>query len=370
MGMRRQRTKNPPILSQEYFIQNHADIVCCVAMVFILGLIFQVTSPVASLFIAMQHNVTVNGSEDSQANYYTYGPKDAFAVFFYMLICIIVHAIIQEYLLDKFNRKMHLSKVKHSKFNESGQLIIFFGLSAFWGADIIIREAYITNINALWEYYPHAELPFVVKLFFIVQISYWIHCYFELYFQKIKKDEISARVQYISFYLATILIAYVLNFTRVALCIMVLHYTVEFVFHAARLLHFKEKQEIASNVFMVWNVLFVIVRLCIITLAFLTFWYGLRKTSQSSIDFQSGNFNTMLIRIFCLSAICLLQVWMMWNFINFHIVRMRERSALSNKKSPKKKIIKLRDSSSAVNSDTNHSTENGAVRSRGKGKKN
>jgi len=34
---------------------------------------------------------------------------------------------------------MHLSKVKHSKFNESGQLAIFYAVSAAWGIDLIIQ---------------------------------------------------------------------------------------------------------------------------------------------------------------------------------------------------------------------------------------
>lgn len=42
-------------------------------------------------------------------------------------------------LLQKLNRKMHLSKIKHSKFNESGQLLIFYLVSAIWGADILFR---------------------------------------------------------------------------------------------------------------------------------------------------------------------------------------------------------------------------------------
>lgn len=46
MGMRRPRTtKNPPILSHEFVIQNHADIVSCIAMVFVVGLMFQVRWP-------------------------------------------------------------------------------------------------------------------------------------------------------------------------------------------------------------------------------------------------------------------------------------------------------------------------------------
>jgi len=32
-------------------------------------------------------------------------------------------------------------------------------------------------------------------------------------------------------------------------------------------------------------------------------------------------------RINCLVAVCLLQAWMMWNFITFHLRRLRERTA-------------------------------------------
>lgn len=34
------------------------------------------------------------------ANLYEYGPKDVATVFFYLLIGVILHALIQEYILD------------------------------------------------------------------------------------------------------------------------------------------------------------------------------------------------------------------------------------------------------------------------------
>jgi len=34
--------KSPPIFSHEFIIQNHADVVSCVAMVLVIGLMFQV----------------------------------------------------------------------------------------------------------------------------------------------------------------------------------------------------------------------------------------------------------------------------------------------------------------------------------------
>ena len=49
-----------------------------------------------------------------------------------------LHSIVRS-MLQKMNRKLHLSKVKHSKFNESGQLLVFYLASVIWGADIILR---------------------------------------------------------------------------------------------------------------------------------------------------------------------------------------------------------------------------------------
>lgn len=43
MPIRKKTTKNPPVMSHEFIIQNHADIVSCVAMVFLLGLMFEVS---------------------------------------------------------------------------------------------------------------------------------------------------------------------------------------------------------------------------------------------------------------------------------------------------------------------------------------
>ena len=42
----------------------------------------------------------VDADASSGPTMYSYGNKDGFTVFFYFLICIVLHAVIQEYLLD------------------------------------------------------------------------------------------------------------------------------------------------------------------------------------------------------------------------------------------------------------------------------
>ena len=100
----------------------------------------------------------------------------------------------QEYMLDKVNRKLHLSKIKHTKFNESGQLLTFYLVSVVWGADILLRENLLA-VPLLWEGYPHVYMTFIFKFFFVVQIAYWLHVYPELYFQKVKREDMAPRIQ-------------------------------------------------------------------------------------------------------------------------------------------------------------------------------
>ena len=223
----KKKTKTPPVLSHEFVIQNHADIVACVAMVFVVGLMFQVTTPLASVFIVMHHNTTapveVQPGVIQDLTFYTAGLKDIPAVFFYLLISVVMHAIIQEYLLDKVNKKLHLSKVKYGKFNDSGQLLAFYLVSLVWGGDLLLREN-ILNVASLWEGYPHNNMTFLFKFFFIIQISYWLHIFPELYFQKMKKEEMPAKIQYAVLYLAFIGASYVLRFTRLSLVLLVIHY--------------------------------------------------------------------------------------------------------------------------------------------------
>merc|ERR1712117_791115 len=128
----------------------------------------------------MQHNTTAPVETMpgvfQDLPFYTAGLRDIPAVFFYLLISVVMHAIIQEYLLDKVNKKLHLSKIKHAKFNESGQLLASYITSIVWAGDIVLREN-LLSVASLWEGYPHASMSFLFKFFFIIQLSYWLHIF-------------------------------------------------------------------------------------------------------------------------------------------------------------------------------------------------
>ncbi|XP_061121598.1 translocating chain-associated membrane protein 1 [Syngnathus typhle] len=359
MGIRKKSTKSPPVMSHEFVIQNHADIVSCVAMVFLLGLMFEVTSKFAVLFITVQYNVTIstNGPEETAISHFHHGIKDLATIFFYMLVAIIMHAIIQEYVLDKMIRKKHFSKTKHSKFNESGQLSAFYFLSFGWGASIIFSENFLSNPSSLWEDYPHMLMPLQIKFYYICQIAYWLHVLPELYFQKTKKEDIPRQLVYIFLYLVHIAGAYILNLNRLGLILLVLHYFVELLFHVSRLVYFSNENRQLG--FRVWAVLFVLGRLLTLSLSVLTVGFGLANADNQGFDLTTGNFNILFVRITVLAGVCLTQAFMMWKFINFQLRRWREHASvqtLKKKPGPSKSKAK-KDKANGVNGVSSHAAD-------------
>ncbi|TWW71021.1 Translocating chain-associated membrane protein 1 [Takifugu flavidus] len=317
MPIRKKTNKNPPVMSHEFIIQNHADIVSCVAMVFLLGLMFEITSKFAVIFITVQYNVTISaneGPDETAVNYFHHGIKDLATVFFYMLVAIIMHAIIQEYVLDKINKKKHFSKTKHSKFNESGQLSAFYLFSFGWGASILLSE------------------------------------------------DIPRQLVYIFLYLVHIAGAYILNLNRLGLVLLVLHYFIELLFHVSRLIYFSNENRQFG--FTIWAVLFVLGRLLTLSLSVLTVGFGLATAENQGFDLAAGNFNIVFVRITVLAAICLSQVFMMWKFINFQLRRWREHSqvqTLKKKPAPAKSKSK-KDKANGVNGVNSHAADSPRAR--------
>ena len=95
MGIRKAKSgsKNVPYLSHEFVIQNHGDIVTCIMMVFTVGLMFQISTPLSSVFIMPAHQIADSTLLD-------YGLQDLGLVIFYTLAVIVFHAVVQEYVLD------------------------------------------------------------------------------------------------------------------------------------------------------------------------------------------------------------------------------------------------------------------------------
>ncbi|KPP77857.1 translocating chain-associated membrane protein 2-like [Scleropages formosus] len=352
----RRRTKSYPFFSQEFLIQNHADIVFCLVLFVLIGLMFEATAKTAFMFILPQYN-TSTLSPEGEVSLYHYGWRDCITILFYCLITIILHAVVQEYILDKVNRRLHLSKSKNTKFNESGQLCVFHLVSSVWALYILITEGYILNLSSLWKNYPHLHLRFQVKFYYLSQLAYWLHTLPELYFQKVRKEDIPRRLQYISLYLLHIMLAYLLNLTRLGLVLLFLQYLSELGFHLSRLFYFVDESH--HKLFNLWAGSFVVTRMVTLILLFLVVGFGLARVENQYMDWEAGSFNTLLIRMVVLLVVCLTQAWLLWRFIHFQLRRWRE----GMKEQAARKRVLAKQPSRTVKRDVGGHYENGMVKS-------
>lgn len=337
--IRKNPNKNPPILSHEFVIQNHADIVSCIAMVFVIGLMIPTTAPLASLFIVLQNNVTE--PEPGTHILYMPGVTDLCTVIFYSLICIVIHAIAQEYCLDKISKRLHLSKSKLSVFSQSGQLAIYYLFASVWGLDILIREGYILSPTLLWADYP-APLSAQHKLILLIQIAYSIHELPELYLQRVPQAQIfnSAITSVVSAVFVTTL--YFLNLNRLLLWLLVLHYLSELISNLTQIVQIIDKEEkLSKATSLVSNVFLVLARLGSIVLAVLTLWFGLAQESSLPAD-TPGNYNIPPVRLGALIAIVSLQIYLMYNFITQQLEQARENNSNAAKTNLAAKVNKQR----------------------------
>lgn len=186
----------------------------------------------------------------------------------------------------------------------------------------------------IWSGYPaeHRVMSISYKMFFIFQISYWLHQFPEFYLQKLKRDEIRQKTFHTVTYLAFITAAYFLNFTRVGMVLLSLDYLSQLIFHVTRLAHFLGKKNFSLPMFKVFNIAFVLLRFFSVVIAVMTFWYGLRQTEAPFIDISAGSFNTPAIRLNMLLAIVLVQLYLLYTFVSFHMGRFRESHAKKEKK--------------------------------------
>ena len=287
---RQSHTKpSPPVFSQEFVIQNHADIISVVCIIILLGLMFQPTNQLANLFVSPQYienasNHTVDPEllklqpELSIRNYvYGKGVKDVYTVFFYTCVCMVLHAVLQEYVWERIARRYHLSNTCSAKFYETGVLTAFYILSAVWGIMIILQEKILSQPSLLWDgyYEKHIKMPFITKFYFLIQLAYWIHCYPELYFLKVPLAFIPSRLKLYTISLIFTTVSYYLSLQKFAICLLTMEAFSQIIASCGKLAHYLNSDLKSMFIFKrLWTPVFCVVRIVSILLAVVVLYHG------------------------------------------------------------------------------------------------
>lgn len=176
---------------------------------------------------------------------------------------------------------MHLSKTKLQRFNDSFQLLVFYVMSFLWGLDVILREGYLGNMSALIANYPAHPMIFLHKLFFIIQMAYYLHLLPELYFQKVKKEDQQSKIVHAIVGFSFVSLAYFWGFQRAGIVALTLHYFGEFISHVFIMIEIFDREDKLTNLSGLQRVSFGITRFATMILAVTVLFFGLEDSEHS-----------------------------------------------------------------------------------------
>ncbi|XP_019483302.1 PREDICTED: translocating chain-associated membrane protein 1-like 1 [Hipposideros armiger] len=326
MALRKKSAKNPPVLSHEFVLQNHADLVACVGMVFVLGLLFEGTAEAAIVFLTLQHGVPAPPDAPPRALYH-YGARDLATVFFYALVAVIAHATLQEHVLDRVSRRLQLPKARQGRFHEAGQFGAFYLASCAWGAWVLAAEGCLREPARLWRAPPRGCMTFHVKLFYVAQLAYWLHAVPELYFQRTRKQDLPPQLVYIGLHLFHIAGAYLLYLNHLGLLLLTMHYFVELLTHLCDLCALGDGR--GQRELSLWAAVFILGRLVTLVVSVLTVCLHLAGAQARPLDpdAASGNVNVLAAEIAVLSSSCTIQAYITWNLFSVQLQRWTTEDA-------------------------------------------
>uniref|UniRef100_UPI00358F0C59 translocating chain-associated membrane protein 1-like isoform X2 n=1 Tax=Myxine glutinosa TaxID=7769 RepID=UPI00358F0C59 len=366
MALRR-KGRSPAFFSHEFFIQNHVDIMSVLIACFLLAFMFETTANGALMFLTVQHNITILPEEEGEepVTVYEYGVRDCATVFFYTTVAIVLHGMVQEHILDEEFTTQPSSLWEGYPHNTMSGSVKFFFICqlAYWvhalpelhfqktkkedlSRLLLHITLYLLHISA--AYLLNTSKPLLnlrhlsttgsasSNLSTIARVS----CSNSHRNWSVRMDlgTSSSLLPTSSSFLPTSGSASSssktfgmasnspsmcgFSLTRLGFVLLVVHYFVELIFHVCRIFFLIDEDY--QRGFDVWAVLFVLGRLMTLTMSVLTIGFGLARSDNRRLDIATGNFNTLPIRVCCLTVVCLGQAWMMWKFINFQLRRWRE----------------------------------------------
>uniref|UniRef100_A0A914Q4W7 TRAM1-like protein domain-containing protein n=1 Tax=Panagrolaimus davidi TaxID=227884 RepID=A0A914Q4W7_9BILA len=216
-----------PVESPKFFVYNHGYINLAVVLVILTLFIIPPTRHFVHKLVIPQYRETiVFPGENHDHKLYRNGIDDLSTIFFYTLIWYVIHYTVQDKVVAPIQNRLKISEERQAKFTESFLLYLFGLYSIFHEIYIFCKIGVFDDLSLLYKGYPdtHRYLPLTVKMFFILQIAYWLHKIPELIFQNLTKEERISRASY--------------TFYRLGMALYFIELISQLMFHKSRLMYY------------------------------------------------------------------------------------------------------------------------------------
>ncbi|KAF3491966.1 TLC domain-containing protein [Arthroderma uncinatum] len=211
---------------------------------------------------------------------YTQGLDDVYFIISSMLGFTATRAIVIDWLFYPIATQLGLRHKQAVRFAEQGWLLVYY--LAFWtyGMNIWYNSSYWFNFRAIWADWPTREVSGSVKLYCLLQLSFWAQQIFVIHIEAKRKDHSQMFIHHII--TSTLLgSAYVYSFYNVANVVLCLMDIVDYMLPFAKMLKYLGFERACTVAFGVFLGTWVIARHFI----YMGLWWSIHKTVPADVPF-------------------------------------------------------------------------------------
>jgi len=194
------------------------------------------------------------------------------------LIFSIFRPIFQYGLLRTMGRKMGLSDRDSVRFAEALFQVLFYSIMMYWGIKICLTSHWYLDFD-FWKDCPNHVLTSEARAYYVVQFAFYMHSILFLFAENKKKDFLVMLTHHIATVLVMTL-AYVVNYTRVGLAVLMVHDPADVFLNLAKLFNYFKMKRACDGVFMFFALVWLLTRLtlfpCIVASAWNELYYQIK----------------------------------------------------------------------------------------------
>lgn len=192
---------------------------------------------------------------------YDIGPSDAFIVIHWVILLTFLRLFLMQRCFGPF--ASHICKIRSTKarvrFEEQSWSFVYYTVAFVYGLVLYCRLEYFLNLDNVYRGWPHDQMLYAFKCYYLMQMAFWIQQVFVLNVEEPRKDHI----QMFSHHIITCLLLlglYYYYFLRVGHCILMIMDSVDIILAAAKMLKYTGMIAACDAMFLLFLVLWVVMR--------------------------------------------------------------------------------------------------------------
>ncbi|ODV89095.1 hypothetical protein CANCADRAFT_133693 [Tortispora caseinolytica NRRL Y-17796] len=191
---------------------------------------------------------------------YLVGPLDLITSLSFTVLLTLARGLLMDHVFIPLAAALNVSPGKRAqRFAEQAWTFIYYTPLFIYGLIVYINSPYAFDKSNLWKDWPHLTLSHSFKLYYLIQVGFWLHQLYVLNIEERRKDY----YQMLSHHICTstlVLLSYYFHMFRVGHCILVLMDFVDITLPLAKMLKYTNHPTLCDCAFVNFIISWIVTR--------------------------------------------------------------------------------------------------------------